>query len=378
MWTPARENNSDEVRALVEDAAHSAFSELQAAGLMVEPVIFDGTTQLFPSGRVDPLDWLDIGLGVKVDRKLNFLLIFSDADIAGTKLSYALAFPSRLTNVGIISIRRLMTEDEEGEAPRSRSVARLKALLLHTFGHILNLAHSDTPASYMSDFSSVGDLDRKARFEPVELDQLGQNLETEAHDETRRGSTFAFWLSHVWENRRVVASTLRRAHPFRLMSKLPTTMTAALSVVVVLFFSAEIWDVADTVAAYQIWIFTLIAFTVATLLLYRTFGFRTVFDRDRSVSESTVVTQTTTALAVAVTVLVIYLVFLALTYVAAVTIFPRPLMEAWASVDSASETADHLKLGMFLAAMAVLTGSLGGRSDSRSLVRTILFLDEET
>ena len=44
----------------------------------------------------------------------------------------------------------------------------------------------------------------------------------------------------------------------------------------------------------------------------------------------------------------------------------------------ATSTMDHLKLSAFLAAMGVLAGSLGGRSDSRDLVRNVLFLTEES
>ena len=47
-------------------------------------------------------------------------------------------------------------------------------------------------------------------------------------------------------------------------------------------------------------------------------------------------------------------------------------------VKSATRTLDHLKLSLFLASMGVLAGSLGGRSDSRDLVRSVLFLTEES
>jgi hypothetical protein len=113
-------------------------------------------------------------------------------------------------------------------------------------------------------------------------------------------------------------------------------------------------------------------------VLYRSFGFGTLLDRERLVSESTVVVQTTTFLAVMLTVLAIFLVFFLLTFLAAVTIFPRELMAEWASTGAADDALDHAKLSLFLASMAVLTGSLGGRSDSKRLVRTVLFLDEGT
>jgi hypothetical protein len=53
-------------------------------------------------------------------------------------------------------------------------------------------------------------------------------------------------------------------------------------------------------------------------------------------------------------------------------------METWPTVDPAVRVIDHVKLSMFLAAVGILAGSLGGRADSQQLVRYVLFLNEET
>ena len=47
-------------------------------------------------------------------------------------------------------------------------------------------------------------------------------------------------------------------------------------------------------------------------------------------------------------------------------------------MDPAVRTLDHIKLSLFVAAFGTLAGSLGGRADSRDLVRGVLFIDEET
>ena len=64
-------------------------------------------------------------------------------------------------------------------------------------------------------------------------------------------------------------------------------------------------------------------------------------------------------------------------YLGTVTIFPRKLMETWPTVDPAVRTIDHIKLSIFVAALGVLAGSLGGRADSNGLIRGVLFVDEE-
>ncbi len=78
------------------------------------------------------------------------------------------------------------------------------------------------------------------------------------------------------------------------------------------------------------------------------------------------------------TMLLLFTLFAGVTYLGTISIFPRKLMESWPTVDPAVRTLDHVKVSMFVAAMGVLAGSLGGRADSKDLVRAVLFIDEET
>jgi len=179
-------------------------------------------------------------------------------------------------------------------------------------------------------------------------------------------------------NARGIGQAVWRANPFRLLGRLPTMMTAALSVVIVLFFSPEMWDVASTVELYQLVIFSLLAVFGATFALYRTFAFGAVLGRDRMLSESAVITEAATILSLFLTVALLYLVFVAALYGGIVTIFPVRLMETWPTVDPAVRPIDHIKLSLFIGGLGVLAGSLGGRADSRDIVRGVLFVDEET
>jgi hypothetical protein len=155
-------------------------------------------------------------------------------------------------------------------------------------------------------------------------------------------------------------------------------ITTGFSVAIVLFFSAEIWDIAGTVDLYQLVLFGLIAIISATLLLYQAINFGPLLNRRHGIAESTIVTVTTILLSLLLTMLLLYLVFFILFYLAVITIFPVTLMETWPTVDPAVRTIDHIRLSIFLSGMAVLAGSLGGRADSRKVMRSILFLHEET
>lgn len=159
---------------------------------------------------------------------------------------------------------------------------------------------------------------------------------------------------------------------------MPTMIAAALSVIVVLLFGAETWDVATAVSVPQIVAFSAMCLSGAAFVLYRAFAFDTLLSRDRRLTESAVVTTAATVLSLLLTLLVMFAFFGGLMYVVVITVFPAALMESWPGVGAATTALDHFKLSLFLAAMGVLAGSLGGRSDSRDLVRGVLFITEET
>ncbi len=155
-------------------------------------------------------------------------------------------------------------------------------------------------------------------------------------------------------------------------------LAAALSVIIVLLFSAETWDVAHAVTVPQIVSFSIVCLAAAVFVLYRAFAFDTLLSRDRRITESSVVTIAATFLSLLFTLLIMFGFFGSLMYLAIITVFPQQLMESWLGAGEATTAFDHFKLSLFLAAMGGLVGSLGGRSDSRDLVRGVLFVLEDT
>ena len=354
-----------------------------ALGVRVELIAFRGPHLAPAGGGYAPLDFLRIGMTEKLERGVQFLLVVTEVDLAATTFSYTVALPSRLTNVAVVSTRRLDPAFWGEEEDEPRAVGNLTALLLHSFGHLLNLPHAADPANVMYDFAGVDDLPAMRTLTDAQRDRLRRALPREAHERTapagrRWFGHGGFVLRTLWRNRRGIAGAVWRANPVRLLARLPTMVTAALSVLIVLFFSPEIWDVASTVEVYQLAGFSAVAVGVATAVLYRAFAFGGVLGRGRVLAESTVVTSAATGLCLLATILLLYGLFAGLVWLGAATVFPRKLMAAWPTVDPAVRTSDHLKLSLFTAAFGVLAGSLGGRADSRDLVRGVLFVDEET
>ena len=210
-----------------------------------------------------------------------------------------------------------------------------------------------------------------------QLAAIRDALPKEARQRSARRGRAAFAARVVLTEARAIGGAVLRADPLRLLSRMPTMLAAALSVIIVLLFSAEVWDVASTVSTLQVVLFTLLSIGTAVLVLYRGFAIEALLDRDRRLTEDVVVTAAATLLSLLAALVVMFLLFAGLMYLGIVAVFPRPLMDSWPTVGAATALADHLKLSGFLAAFGVLAGSLGGHSDGRDVVRSVLFTDEE-
>ena len=97
-------------------------------------------------------------------------------------------------------------------------------------------------------------------------------LPREAHERTSDGNRLGFVWRTLTGDWRSIAHAVGRSNPLRLATRLPTLITAALSVIIVVFFSPEMWDVASTVELYQLVLFSVAVLAVATFVLYRAFA----------------------------------------------------------------------------------------------------------
>jgi predicted Zn-dependent protease len=379
MMMDVEGKDSDTFAALVLDAVsefEEALSEEQR--LRINTFAFPGPHLSPGAGAYAPLDFLEIGLAEKIERDVQFLMIVTEVDLSSSSLAYTVALPSQLTNVAVISSKRLDPGFWGGTADPKRASRRLAALLLHSFGHLLNLPHRKSSDNVMYPLERIEDLDQMRELCREQLVMMQKMLPREAHERSTRTGKFGFVLSVLREDVREILRATVRANPFRLVLKMPTMLAAALSVTIVLLFSPEIWDVASTVSGSQITLFSVVSLITALFVLYRAFAFQTLLSRDRLLTETAVVTAAVTIVSLMLTLLVMFAGFALLMYAGIVTVFPARLMETWPTVDPAIRTIDHVKLSLFLASMGVLAGSLGGRSDSRNLVRSVLFIDEES
>lgn len=328
-------------------------------------------------GSYAPMEFLQLGLIEKIERKPNFLLIVTEVELAPRLATYSVALPSALTNIGILSTKRLNPRfwgEPEGNAVTGQ---RLAGLVLHTIGHLLNLDYHSNPNNLMYNYEHLSDLEQMRDIDDRQVAQMQQALPKEARDLSAKTPAPLFVVKRVIANWPSIWRTVQRANPFRLALQMTTMITAAISLMIILFFSPEMWDIGSTVELYQFVLFAIVSVAIATLVLYRSYSLRNIVGRTRQVSESLAVTNAATLLTLFLTMFVLYTLFWLLVFFGILTFFPQKLMETWPTVDPAVRTLDHIKLSTFIAAMGILVGSLGGRAENKDVIRHILFIDAE-
>ncbi|NJC28036.1 hypothetical protein [Neolewinella antarctica] len=349
------------------------------ARLNVRSFTFNGPNLTPGDHGYRALDFIQIGINEKTERQLAFLLLVTEVEIAAASFSYLLALPSQLTNVAIISTRRLADYGSDEYEDEDLLADRLGTLMLQCFGRLLNLDYrAGDPQNYLSSIRVPADLDAMDRFTDAQFTTIVANLPAEANDRFSDNNRASFVLRQIASNLPRIFRGAFRANPIRIATKLPTMIATALSVIIVLIFGGETWDFAASVANDQLTVFVVASFAMASFVLYRAFSFRLVATRHGNTSESSVVTAAATYLALLFTLAVLFVAFAVLMYGVVVFVFPDTLMRTWTSAKDGSTVEAHVRLVLFLAAVGILSGSLGGSADSRSVVRNVLFAADET
>ncbi|MCA9915598.1 MAG: hypothetical protein KC496_19725, partial [Anaerolineae bacterium] len=278
-------------------------------------------------GAYNPLDFLQLGVVEKIERKPNFLLVITEVELSSQLTTYSVGLPSPLTNVGVISMKRL-DPAFWGEALDTDVITqRLTGLMLHTIGHLLNLRSHDQQTNIMFRFEDLHQLEQMREITDQQVQQMQTALPQEARDKMAKPPAQGFVVRQILSNSSVIWRTMLRSNPFRLAGELTTMIAAAISLMVVIFFSTEIWDIGSTGELYQFVLFSLATIVIATLVVYRAYPLRTVTSRTRRVSESLIVTNAATLFTLFLTMLLLYAAFWLLVYFGILTFFPRRLME---------------------------------------------------
>ena len=352
-----------------------------------------------PRAPEEPVELLDEGVHEKESRHLDFMLVITAADLRAYYKPFALAVPSRAINTAVLSIHRLAAEDDDtldDEGLESRLSGRVCALAMHLLGDLNGMAHSEEPGDVMYEPRRVDDLDTMRRFDP----EGAAAMETELHDVAdvrleeaahgRRLGAAAFYVRAAWINRDDICSAILQAKPWEFPLRLSRLTTAAMSALVVLLMTAEVWDLGTSRPLPLVLGLSLITWLGTTCytvkrqrLLVRRNTQTAGASRRPRLTEQAVMTNISISVVVLAGLATIYLSLFLLTLLLSVTLFAGGVAEEWAMLLTARGVTrlgplHYLAMAGVVASLGLIVGALGGNFEGQGYFRHIAYADEET
>jgi predicted Zn-dependent protease len=336
--------------------------------------------------REEPSKLLDYAIEERDARHWDFAFLLTSSDLVTYYRPYAFGTSSRSVSVAILSTSRIdpiSSAQQVGEEERKRILSeRLLTLALHLFGHLNGLEHEEDHDSVMFELQSVQDLDGMSRIseeaiaflQSALMDVADPRLEESQH----RPGKLGFYLRVVWQNRKDILSAVRQAEPWRLPFHLGRLTTAALSALLILLMTAEVWDLGMSQPAWLV-----VSLSVVTLLVMTTY----LLKRQRLLvrrgthrfTEQTAVTNIAVATSVLLGLATTYVGLLLLTLVVSRAIYPKPLVLEWAaSLQRDVRASNYACMAGFVASLGIAIGALGASFEEHQYFRHIAYIDEET
>jgi hypothetical protein len=346
-----------------------------------------------PSPQVEIVDLLDQGVIERQAKGWDFALVLTGADLQSFYKPFALGAPARSLFVAAASTVRIDPRASgRGVGDRSGSeddrievmTVRLHALVLHLFGHLADLGHSDDPESYMFDLGAVTDLDRMRRFSSEVVEALEEELEDvadvrleEERGAYRRGRV-GFYLRAIRHNRGDIADGVRRARPWQFPLRFSRLTAAAFSALLILMMTAEAWDLGMSQEPIFVVVLSLATLVGASVYLLRRQGLLVRRQISR-LTELTVVSNVSTVISVALGMITTYAMLFGTMLVLARALYRPRLVAAWAeSLGGSVGWAQYLVLAGFVASLGLLIGALGASFEGQTYFRHVAWVDEET
>lgn len=336
---------------------------------------------------IEPSQLLVEGVEERDIHHWDFAFVITRADLQSYYKPFAMAVPSRAASVAVLSLARLSPElrdDDSGEHGGQAEMARrLCALGMHLLGDLNGLPHSTIATDYMFAPAAADELEAMTDFSEPLRHQLSAELlqvadvRLEERPAMAQGGVLRFYLKAAWIGRGDILSAIIQAKPWEFPFRLSRLTTAALSALLILLITAEVWDLGMNQPLLFVGILSLVSLLGTSLFVLKR---QNLFLRRgrRRLTEQTVFTNISTALVVLLGMATTYLLLFGLAAVIGGSIFPRRLIQEWAaSLPQAVGWPDYLVLAGFVASLGLLIGALGASFEGNPYFRHITFVDEE-
>jgi hypothetical protein len=229
----------------------------------------------------------------------------------------------------------------------------------------------------------LSDLDSAAEFSTAQKKLMVRELEEIADrrlEETRtyrKVKPWRFYLLSTWVNRREIAHAVREARPWQFPFRLSRLTTAALSAMLILIVTSEVWELAISQDSLLAVLLSVASVCLATAYVVLHQGLYIRRGKSR-LTEQTVTTNITMSLVVWLGMITTYILVFSTAFLAGPLLFNPQLVVSWSGdIGQPPLLDEYLLLAALVAALALCIGALGASFESSYYFRHITFVDEE-
>jgi putative flippase GtrA len=345
-------------------------------------------SELSETGRMEPSVLLQQAVEDRDARHWDFAFVVTATKLVGISSPFCFAAFSRPLDAAVFSLSQIdpqvLDENADDQDRIARIARRLSRLMLHALGHLTGLSPRTDARNLLFHPATAEELDAmdelaedQLRRQQVAFSEIAdQRLEEQLGDKT---SYPMFAIRAAWINRREIAEAVWAARPWQFPRRLSGLTIAAVSTILLLFLTAEAWDLG--LSQTRLRIATLIAISLSLTTLYVINRQQLLVRRGRRRSEQTVVMSVSAVAIVVVGMAITWLVLLSMGLGAGYLLYRPALIANWAtSVDLQPAQAGFeatLQMSSFAASLGLLIGALGASFESHNYFRHVIFVDEE-
>jgi hypothetical protein len=341
----------------------------------------------FGIGReVDIVSTLEQGALEREVRRWDFVFVVTGADLETQYIPWGFGASARSLAAAIISSFRIDPDFSEAEtSPEARSdriAHRMVLLFLKAFGLLNGLSSSDRYETVMGPTTAVTDLDREPEWDAGQLQRLRTALSAVAdprvEEQVEPGfSTMRFYLRTIRAHPGAILGSIRQAEPWLFPLRLSRLTAAALSALLLLMITAEVWELGLTqpgvtvvAASGAAWLGTTIYVLSRQRLGARHSGTRLL--------EHTVQSQVSMVVVIALGMAVTYALLFITSLGLGVILFSSELLSGWApSLDHSLHWSDRFAFSGTVAALGLVVGALGASFEKEDYFRHVAEVDVE-
>lgn len=325
------------------------------------------------SAMVEPSSLLELGVLSRDRSHADLVLVVTELDLSARQGPYALATPSRALDVGVLSTARLADAVHAVHAVHGAEDAverRLEHLALLVASRLMGL---DEPQVESGVDEGVAALDRPFELSEEERRSILERLEDVADPRVEEESGRWFLPRAVAHNVEPIVRGILEMEPWLFPFRLKRLSAAAVSTVLILMTTAEVWEIASFQSGWRLGLFAVVV--MWAMMRYIVVHHRLVLGRNRR-TEQSVVTGLSVRGGLFMGLCCTYAAIFAVVLTLALAFWPGALVASWIVAD-ASPTLARIQLAGFTSTMGILIGGLGASFEPPDYLRHIAYVDDE-